>query len=62
VGRAHRGHVGRAAAAAQTIEAFTARLRHQPDLLVGDLLAVVAQTMEPSSAALWLASGPPSDA
>jgi hypothetical protein len=46
--------------AAQTIGAFAARLRQQPnlDLLAGDLLAVVDQTMEPASASLWLAPGP----
>jgi hypothetical protein len=50
--------------AAQTIQAFAARLRHQPDLdlLASDLLAVVDQTMEPASAALWLAPRPPSGA
>lgn len=34
-----------------------ARLCYQPDLdlLAGDLLAVVDQTMEPATAALWLA-------
>jgi hypothetical protein len=50
--------------AAQTIQAFAARLRHQPDLdlLASDLLAVVDQTMEPTSAALWLAPRPPSGA
>jgi hypothetical protein len=46
--------------AAQTIQAFAARLRQQPDLdrLADELLAVVDQTMEPASAALWLAPGP----
>ena len=53
--------------AAQTIQAFAARLRHQPDLdllaadlLAADLLAVVDQSMEPTTAALWLAPRPPS--
>jgi hypothetical protein len=42
--------------AAQTIEAFSARLREQIDLdtLSAELLAVVNQTMEPAKASLWL--------
>jgi hypothetical protein len=42
--------------AAKTIEAFTARLRAQTDLdtLSRELLAVVDQTMEPTTASLWL--------
>jgi hypothetical protein len=42
--------------AAQTIEAFSARLRQQVDLdtLTSDLLAVVEQTMQPTQASLWL--------
>ena len=42
--------------AAQTIEAFSARLRDQVDLdtLTGELLAVVDQTMQPTQASLWL--------
>jgi hypothetical protein len=46
--------------AAQTIGAFAARLRQQPDLdlLAQDLLAVADQTMEPAAASLWLAPGP----
>jgi hypothetical protein len=42
--------------AAQTIAAFSARLRQQVDLdtLTAELLAVVAQTMQPTSVSLWL--------
>jgi hypothetical protein len=42
--------------AAQTIAAFSARLRDQVDLqtLHGELLAVVDQTMQPTRASLWL--------
>jgi hypothetical protein len=42
--------------AAQTIQAFSARLRQQTDLdaLTGELLAVVDQTMQPTRASLWL--------
>jgi hypothetical protein len=42
--------------AAQTIQAFTARLRQQIDLnsLTGELLAVIDQTMQPTRASLWL--------
>jgi hypothetical protein len=42
--------------AAQTIQAFSARLRQQVDLdtLTGELLAVVEQTMQPTRASLWL--------
>jgi hypothetical protein len=42
--------------AAQTIEAFSARLRDQIDLdtLSAELLAVVDQTMEPTRVSLWL--------
>src|SRR4029453_13332190 len=41
---------------AKTIEAFSTRLRDEIDLdtLAGELLAVVDQTMEPTSASLWL--------
>jgi hypothetical protein len=41
---------------AQTIEAFSARLRDEIDLdtLSAELLAVVHQTMEPTRASLWL--------
>jgi hypothetical protein len=51
--------------AAQTIQAFSARLRQQTDLdtLTGELLAVVDQTMQPTQASLWLRSPhPASDA
>jgi len=42
--------------AAQTIQAFTDRLRDQVDLdtLSAELLAVVDQTMQPNQASLWL--------
>jgi hypothetical protein len=42
--------------AAQTIEAFSARLRDQIDLdtLSAELVAVVDQTMEPTRVSLWL--------
>jgi hypothetical protein len=42
--------------AAKTIEAFSVRLRQQVDLdtLTAELLAVVKQTMEPTSVSLWL--------
>jgi hypothetical protein len=42
--------------AAQTIAAFSARLREEVDLdtLTGELLAVVEQTMQPTRASLWL--------
>jgi hypothetical protein len=42
--------------AARTMEAFTARLRAQIDLdtLNEELLAVVDQTMEPTTVSLWL--------
>ena len=41
---------------ARLVEAFTVRLREQVDLvaLEADLLGVVHQTMEPTSARLWL--------
>jgi hypothetical protein len=41
---------------ARTIAAFSTRLRDQVDLdtLSADLLAVVDQTMEPTTASLWL--------
>jgi hypothetical protein len=50
--------------AARTIAAFSARLRQQVDLdtLTAELLGVVEQTMQPTSASLWLrpsASGSP---
>jgi hypothetical protein len=42
--------------AAKTIEVFSARLRQEIDLdtLTGELLAVVDQTMEPTTVSLWL--------
>ncbi|MET0228344.1 MAG: hypothetical protein ABW234_06525, partial [Actinomycetes bacterium] len=42
--------------AAKTIETFGARLRDEIDLdtLTGELLAVAAQTVEPTKASLWL--------
>jgi hypothetical protein len=42
--------------AAQTIEAFSTRLRDQLDLdtLSAELLAVVTQTMQPTQASMWL--------
>jgi hypothetical protein len=42
--------------AARTVEAFAARLRDQVDLdaLHGELLAVVGQTMQPTTTSLWL--------
>jgi hypothetical protein len=42
--------------AARTIQWFSARLREQVDLdtLTGELLAVVEQTMQPTSVSLWL--------
>jgi hypothetical protein len=45
--------------AAQTIAAFSARLRQQIDLdtLQAELLAVVDQTVQPTRASLWLAPG-----
>jgi Kef-type K+ transport system membrane component KefB len=48
--------------AAQTIQAFSARLRQQTDLdtLTAELLGVVEQTMQPTRVSLWL--GPSSTA
>jgi hypothetical protein len=42
--------------AAQTMQAFSARLRQQVDLdtLTAELLAVVEQTIQPTSVSLWL--------
>jgi hypothetical protein len=42
--------------AAQTIQAFSARLRQQVDLdtLAAELLAVVEQAMQPTQVTLWL--------
>jgi hypothetical protein len=50
--------------AAQTIAAFSIRLRDQVDLttLTGELLAVVDQTMQPTRASLWLRPRGPSTA
>jgi hypothetical protein len=46
--------------AANTIAAFSARLREEIDLntLTAELLAVVDQTMEPTQASLWLRPSP----
>jgi hypothetical protein len=46
--------------AAQTIEAYSVRLRDQLDLgtLSAELLAVVDQTMEPTQISLWLRPSP----
>jgi hypothetical protein len=46
--------------AAQTIEAYSVRLRDQLDLgtLSAELLAVVDQTMEPTQVSLWLRPSP----
>jgi MFS family permease len=47
--------------AAQTIQAFSTRLRDQVDLdtLSNELLAVVDQTMQPTRVVLWLRLSPP---
>ena len=46
--------------AARTVDGFATRLRDQVDLdaLHGELLAVVDQTMQPTSTSLWLRSAP----
>ena len=48
--------------AGRTVEGFAARLRDQVDLdvLHGELLAVVDQTMQPTKASLWLRPQRPS--
>jgi hypothetical protein len=48
--------------AAQTIEAFSARLHQEVNLntLTAELLAVVEETMQPTQASLWLRLQPPS--
>jgi hypothetical protein len=40
----------------RTVEAFAARLRHELDLdaLSAELLSVVDQTLQPTTASLWL--------
>jgi hypothetical protein len=47
--------------AAQTIQAFSTRLRDQVDLdtLAAELLAVVDQTVQPTRVVLWLRPSPP---
>jgi hypothetical protein len=47
--------------AAQTIQAFSRRLREEVNLdsLTGELLAVAEQTMQPTMASLWLRPRPP---
>jgi hypothetical protein len=42
--------------AAKTVQAFSARLRNEIDLdsLSDELLAVVEQTMQPTTVSLWL--------
>jgi hypothetical protein len=42
--------------AIRTVEAFSSRLRDQVDLdaLSAELLAVIDQTMQPTTASLWL--------
>jgi hypothetical protein len=47
--------------AARTVDAFAVRLRDQVDLdvLGAELLAVVDQTVEPTTASLWLRPSAP---
>jgi hypothetical protein len=47
--------------AARTVEAFSARLRNEVDLdtLSAELLALVHQTVQPTSASLWLRPSAP---
>ena len=58
---AYRGDNRRKYNSAQTIQAFSTRLRDQIDLdtLSTELLAVVDQTMEPTRVSLWLGPPPP---